>query len=338
MIGRCSGRTSSAVSGDGGASSRSTPESCLTMTWRMSSASIDGAVTMSTMLFRSSPRSRKTRWSPNCRLPSTRATLRPSSRWRAMAALIAIVVVPDAALRAVEREDAAHRRPGEQRVARREAGQQALDPGQQLGRVERLDEVVVRAGAQPPDLLLHLALGREHDDRDVRRAALFAADLGRDLVAVELGQHDVEQDEIGRLGAPQAEALGAVPGDDDVVALLLERVLQEALDIRVVIDDEDLCGHQSSTAGARAVGAPAGAPRRGDYRAGPRPHRIVAAPATERKTQEVRDPPLVVIAARRHDRRCGPRPGRPSARPPVRRARPAAGRRRSARSCRPRRG
>ena len=90
----CSWVTSSAVSGDGGASSRSMPESCFTSTCRMRSWSIDGAVTMSTMDLRSRPRSRKTRWSPNWRLPSTRQTFRPSSRWSAIAELIAIVVVP----------------------------------------------------------------------------------------------------------------------------------------------------------------------------------------------------------------------------------------------------
>ena len=113
--------------------------------------------------------------------------------------------------------------------------------------MERLDEVVVGAGAQAADLLLDLALGGEHDDRDVAGAALLGPDLGRDLVAVELGQHDVEQDQVGRLGAPQAESLRAIGRDDDVVALLLERVLQESLDVRVVIDDEDLGRHQSST-------------------------------------------------------------------------------------------
>ena len=76
---------------------------------------------------------------------------------------------PDAALGPVEREDPPHRRPGEQRVARREPGEQALDPGQQLGRVERLDEVVVGTRAEAADLLLHLPLGGEHDDRDVAR-------------------------------------------------------------------------------------------------------------------------------------------------------------------------
>jgi hypothetical protein len=110
--------------------------------------------------------------------------------------------------------------------------------------VERLDEVVVGAGAKATDLLLHLALRGEHDDRDVAGVALFLADLRRDLVAVELGQHDVEQDQGRRLLSPQPEALGAVRGGDDVVALLLEGVLQQALDVGIVVDDEDLCRHR----------------------------------------------------------------------------------------------
>ena len=78
-----------------------------------------------------------------------------------------------------------------------------------------------------------------------RGRALLGPDLRRDLVAVELGQHDVEQDQVGRLGAPEPEAFRAVDGDDDLVALLLQRVLEQALDVWVVVDDEDLGRHQS---------------------------------------------------------------------------------------------
>ena len=81
-----------------------------------------------------------------------------------------------------------------------------------------------------------------------------------DLVPVELGQHDVEEDQVRRLGAPQAESLGAVRRDDDVVALLLEGVLQETLDVRVVVDDEDLGRHQSSTERAGPDAARGGCP------------------------------------------------------------------------------
>ena len=85
----------------------------------------------------------------------------------------------DAALGAVEGEDPAERRPADERLVRREPGEQALDPGQQLGRVERLDQVVVGAGAEAADLLLDLPLGGEHDDRDVAGRAF----LGRIFVA-----------------------------------------------------------------------------------------------------------------------------------------------------------
>ena len=79
------------------------------------------------------------------------------------------------------------------------------------------------------------------------RGGLFLGpDLRGDLVAIELGQGHVEQDQVGRLGPPQPEPFGAVGGDDDVVPLLLERVLQESLDVLVVVDDEDLGRHRSS--------------------------------------------------------------------------------------------
>jgi hypothetical protein len=52
--------------------------------------------------------------------------------------------------------------------------------------------------------------------------------------------------EVGATRCPTAGTLGPIRRDDDVVALLLERVLQESLDVRVVIDDEDLGCHQTS--------------------------------------------------------------------------------------------
>ena len=73
----------------------------------------------------------------------------------------------DPALGAVESQDPAHRRASEQRLARREAGEQALDPREQLGWMERLDEVVVGACPEAADLLLDLPFGGQHDDRDV---------------------------------------------------------------------------------------------------------------------------------------------------------------------------
>ena len=149
-----------------------------------------------------------------------------------------------AALGAVVRVDAAQRRASDQRVLGREPREEALHPRQQLGRVERLDEIVVGAGAQATDLLLHLTLGGEHDDGHVPRRAFLGPDLGRHLVAVELGQHHVEEDQRRVLLAPEPEPFGPVRRDHDVVALLLEGVLEQSLDVRVVVDDEDLGCHR----------------------------------------------------------------------------------------------
>ena len=124
--------------------------------------------------------------------------------------------------------------------------------------MERLDEVVIGTGAKTTDLLLDLPLGRQHDDRDVAAVAFLLADLRGDLVAVQLRQHHVEQNEGRILGAPEAEPLRPVGGGDDLVALLLQGVLEQALHVRVVIDHEDLGRHQSFTGlrvGRRAQGA-----------------------------------------------------------------------------------
>ena len=87
----------------------------------------------------------------------------------------------DAALGAVEREHlaraAAGRRAASSCGAKRAS--RLLHPGQQLGLVERLDQVVVGAGAQAADLLLDLLLGGQHDDRDVASPAFVGPDLRR---------------------------------------------------------------------------------------------------------------------------------------------------------------
>ena len=45
--------------------------------------------------------------------------------------------------------------------------------------------------------------------------------IRQDLVAVELGHQDVEQDQVEGLLAQQLERLAAVLGEDDPVALVL---------------------------------------------------------------------------------------------------------------------
>ena len=136
---------------------------------------MDGALTTSTMLLRSSPRSRKTRWSPNWRLRVDQADLAAEFLVKCDRRVDRDGGRPDSALGAVESQDPPHRRPSEERLPRREPGKQALDPGEQLGWMERLDEVVIGARPEAADLLLDLPFGGQHDDRDVDPFALLRA-------------------------------------------------------------------------------------------------------------------------------------------------------------------
>ena len=131
-----------------------------------------------------------------------------------------------------------------------------LHPGEQLGRVERLDQVVVGARAQRADLALHVAVGREHDDRDVAAGAFLGADPGRDLVAVDApGPSRRAGSATATPVCHSAQPSAPSDGDEDLVALLLEGELEEPLHARVVIDDEDLAGHPISRIdAARAAG------------------------------------------------------------------------------------
>ena len=83
-----------------------------------------------------------------------------------------------------------------------------------------------------------LALGRQHDDRDVLRARV-GAQTPADLEAVDAGQHQVEHDEVGQLAARLGQTGLAVGGRDDVVVLAREMVPDELDEVGFVVDHED---------------------------------------------------------------------------------------------------
>jgi hypothetical protein len=113
--------------------------------------------------------------------------------------------------------------------------QQGADPRQQLGNAERLDDVIVGAGVQCRDLLaLSLPHGKDQDGD----AGPFA-NAPDDVLAVEIGQSKIENDEIGRVGGRVCDALAAGRGFADGEPMRLECDAQEPADLRLVVDDED---------------------------------------------------------------------------------------------------
>src|SRR6185369_647911 len=116
------------------------------------------------------------------------------------------------------------------------ASEHRLDPAQELAQPEWLGEVVVGPELQADDLVDLFIPGREHEDGRLRAGR---AEPPQDLEAVHARQADVEEDQVGSGGGGQLEAFLAGPRERDLVALLLEGVLEPARDGVLVFDDQD---------------------------------------------------------------------------------------------------
>src|SRR5690606_14526241 len=106
--------------------------------------------------------------------------------------------------------------------------------GEQLLDAEGLDEVVVGTGVEPRDLVVYRVLGGEDDYRRV--AGL--ADAPGDLEAVEDGQHEVEDHQVGVEFTELREAGYAVVADHRFIALGLQLEVDELGDLLLVFDDQ----------------------------------------------------------------------------------------------------
>jgi hypothetical protein len=87
-----------------------------------------------------------------------------------------------------------------------------------------LGQVVVSAQVQSHDALLWSPASREHNDRC---GVASGAELGKDGKAVQLRQHDIQDDGIVGVLRCQLQRRFPVVGDINAVALLLQPVLEE---------------------------------------------------------------------------------------------------------------
>ncbi len=124
---------------------------------------------------------------------------------------------------------------GAARVAGPHPAEQRPDAGRQLLGGERLGQVVVGTRLEARHDVVGVGAGRDHDDRDVGHPADGAADVE----AVDAGQHDVDQHDVGRLALEGVERLLAGVGLLDRPALVLERQLDRGADALVVLDQQD---------------------------------------------------------------------------------------------------
>src|ERR1035438_2005754 len=116
------------------------------------------------------------------------------------------------------------------------APQKGFHPGEQLPDAEGLGDVIVRAQFQAADNVILLPLGGEHDDGHVQLAGPGSP---ADLIAIDLRQHQVQQQQVRRFLQQGIQSLLAVPGGADHIALSFKVVLQPAQQCRIVFNDQD---------------------------------------------------------------------------------------------------
>ncbi len=114
--------------------------------------------------------------------------------------------------------------------------QEGLDAAHELAQPEGLGQVVVRPELEPDHLVDLVIAGGQHEDRHL---GACRADTAEDLESIDPGQPHVQDHEVRRLVRGDLESLFAGARDRDLVALLLEGVLDPPRDGVLVLDDQD---------------------------------------------------------------------------------------------------
>ena len=112
------------------------------------------------------------------------------------------------------------------------------DPGSQQHGVAGLRQVVLGAELDRPDHARCLVERRDHQHRDVTALRILLEPL-QHRGPVEVGHHDVEQDQVDRLALEEGQRLPAAGRGQDAVALASEPPHQQLTVLLVVVDDQD---------------------------------------------------------------------------------------------------
>ena len=118
-------------------------------------------------------------------------------------------------------------------------------PGLELVDGEGLEDVVVGPGVQGTDDGRVVVTGRHDDDRGVPHRAQHR----QDGVAVEVGQAEVEQHQLGPVVHRVLESVEAAVGARHGVTPVPEGPDEGGADGRVVLDDEHVCHSENGTPG-----------------------------------------------------------------------------------------
>src|SRR5699024_9222375 len=119
------------------------------------------------------------------------------------------------------------------------APQQRFDPHHQLGPLERFHQVVVHPGGEPFHLVPQLALGGEHQQRQVR---IVPASGPGEAHSVQVRHHRVHHTQVDRMLPELSQRLPAVTGAHRLQPGTCQERHDQLPDVRVVIDHK-YCAH-----------------------------------------------------------------------------------------------
>ncbi len=116
------------------------------------------------------------------------------------------------------------------------AAQHGADPRHQLLEAERLHEVVVAAEREPAHLVVGaVARGEEQH----RRPYAVVAKPAAHLEAVEVGQHDVEHDQVGIMLLDGVERVTTRAGGAHLETLVAEGRFEHGPQVVLVVDEQE---------------------------------------------------------------------------------------------------
>jgi hypothetical protein len=108
----------------------------------------------------------------------------------------------------------------------------------QLFDTEWFGQIVICPVIERGDFITFVVFYRKNDDGDLRPFTQARADFN----AVDIGQAQIENDNIGRIGRGQREPFFAAVGNCDLKFLFGQNRPQGTQDLRFVINDEDMGG------------------------------------------------------------------------------------------------
>ena len=118
----------------------------------------------------------------------------------------------------------------------RPSTQQSAQAGQQLAEGERLGQIVIGAGIQPPDPVLDRVAGGEKENGSPPTGG---PQLPAHLKAVQAGEHHIQDDRVIIVLGSKPQTLGPVARYVDGVALVLQPALQQCRHPRLVFDQQN---------------------------------------------------------------------------------------------------